>query len=334
MPQLRNHTPFPAILYESLDRADAAFHTLALRATLDLTRGGALAAQQDPLCLGDLHHGDPAESSTRWESDLCPRKPATDVIVHAVARALNGVARPSWEVSLSVGALQKRLRVTGPRWWERGGDEVWRLSDPLPTAAVPLRYELAYGGGVGDELYPGNPVGVGHAPPSRLARERRIAAAQVESPDAPVARVDEALAPQGFGPIGRAWSPRRERAGTFDAAWLDTRWPAMPDDFNDGYWNGAHPDLVIPGFLRGGEGVSLSGVHPQGTIEFALPSAYVYALGRYHNGVMLPLPMVLDTLLIDVETMTAGLVYRVSFEQSPPMRVVEARADFTEVRRG
>ena len=43
MPTLRNHTPFPAMLYESLDRADAAFHTLCLRATLDLASGGRIA---------------------------------------------------------------------------------------------------------------------------------------------------------------------------------------------------------------------------------------------------------------------------------------------------
>jgi hypothetical protein len=32
--------------------------------------------------------------------------------------------------------------------------------------------------------------------------------------------------------------------------------------------------------------------------------------------------------------MTAGLVYRVSFEQSPPLRVIEARADLGALPRG
>lgn len=331
MPTLRNHTPFPAMLYESLDRADAAFHTLCLRATLDLTRGGALAAEQRDLCLGDEHHGDPTATAARWESDLCPRKPATDVIVHAVARPPGGAPRPAWEVSVAVGAREKRLRVTGPRWWTRGDDERWTLTDPLPTAAVPLRHELAWGGAAGDLHAPRNPLGVGFAPD--LTRARRLPAPQIEDPAHPVARIDEALAPQGLGPIGRAWSPRRERAGTFDDAWLAHRWPAMPDDFSDDYWNGAHPDLVMP-FLRGGEPVTLRGVRPEGDVAFTVPRFYVYALGRYHNGVMLPLPMVLDTLVIDVEAMTAGLVYRVSFEQSPPLRVIEARADLGALPRG
>lgn len=336
MPTLRNHTPFPAMLYESLDRADAAFHTLALRATLDLARGGVLAAAQDDLCLGDEHHGDATTTATRWESDLCPRKPATDVIVHAVARPPGGAPRPAWELAVRVGSHEKKLRVTGPRWWVREDDR-WTLTDPLPTAAVPLRYELAWGGTVrddtGERCDPRNPLGLGFSTEAQRARARRLPAPQIEDPARPVARIDETLAPQGLGPLGRSWSPRRERAGTFDEAWLETRWPAMPDDFDDAYWNGAHPDLIVP-FLRGGEAVTVHGVRPEGPVAFTVPEFYVYALGRYHNGVMLPLPMALDTLVIDLEAMRAGLVYRASFEQLPPLRVIEARADLGARRHG
>ena len=199
MPTLRNHTPFPAMLYESLDRADAAFHTLCLRATLDLTRGGALAAEQHDLCLGDEHHGDPTATAARWESDLCPRKPATDVIVHAVARPPGGAPLPAWEVSVAVGARVKRLRVTGPRWWTRGDDDRWTLTAPLPTAAVPLRHELAWGGTAGDVRDARNPLGVGFAPD--LTRARRLPAPQIDDPAHPPPPLHEALPPPRPAPV-------------------------------------------------------------------------------------------------------------------------------------
>jgi hypothetical protein len=53
-------------------------------------------------------------------------------------------------------------------------------------------------------------------------------------------------APVGFGVVGRAWAPRLIRAGTYDQAWLDQRWPNLPKDFDFGYWNEAPEDQQIP----------------------------------------------------------------------------------------
>ena len=281
----------------------------------------APAASQRPLC-GDVFADDDPTQELLHPSDLAPFKPRGEVIALGSAHAPGeGAARAV--AAFRVGRVQRGVVVLGDRAWTALGVP----GEPAVFRAMPLSWRRAYGG----PGHRGNPVGVGFAPD--LTRARRLPAPQIEDPAHPVTRIDEALAPQGLGPIGRAWSPRRERAGTFDDAWLAQRWPAMPDDFSDAYWNGAHPDLVMP-FLRGGEPVTLRGVHPEGDLAFTVPRFYVYALGRYHNGVMLPLPMVLDTLVIDVEAMTAGLVYRVSFEQSPPLRVIEARADLGALPRG
>ena len=144
--QLVNHTPFPAMTFEARDRDDRPWHVLVLRATMTLKPPHPRLAQaQRPLVLADTHHGAPGESSTREESDLAPFKPATDVLVHGTARAPGGVAAPAWETSVTVDDRQSRVRVTGPRAWLRE-DGRWRLTEPEPAVAVPLRYELAYGG--------------------------------------------------------------------------------------------------------------------------------------------------------------------------------------------
>jgi hypothetical protein len=54
-----------------------------------------------------------------------------------------------------------------------------------------------------------------------------------------------ASTPAGLGAIGRAWTPRLQRAGTYDNVWLKDRWPYLPRDFDFAYWNAAPDDQQI-----------------------------------------------------------------------------------------
>jgi hypothetical protein len=65
--------------------------------------------------------------------------------------------------------------------------------------------------------------------------------------------------------------PRERYAGTFDKAWRAERSPKMPADFNYRFYNGAHPDLQVKGFLAGNEPVELINLTPEGHMRFALP---------------------------------------------------------------
>ncbi len=331
--ELVNHTPFPALAFEGRDRDDRAWHVLALRMTLSLGASGPrLAKAQRPLVLADAHHGDPAATSLVDESDLCPTRPATDVLLRGTAWAPGGAETPSWEVSVRAGSAYRRARVMGPRWWERAGGDAWRLTEPLPCTAVPLRYELAYGGvardGAREERCEENPIGVGFAPRWWRDGRDRFEAPRVESFDDPVTAVDRPVAPQGFGPLGRAWLPRRALAGTFDAAWLRERWPVMPPDFDDRFWNAAPPGLVASPYLRGDETVTLAGVRPEGEVSFRLPGHYLFAIVRYHRGVVLPLPMRLDALTVDVDAAEVAMVYRLRVPRAHGVRKMEACMDF------
>ncbi|QDI02510.1 DUF2169 domain-containing protein [Xanthomonas cerealis pv. cerealis] len=135
--------------------------------------------------------------------------------------------------------------------------------------------------------------------------------------------------PAGFGAVGRAWAPRVHLAGTYDAAWLDHRWPKLPEDFDFGYWNAAPVDQQIP-FLAPDARFELTNlVDPyltrEGLAWFDLPCHRPFLLMRLRNGTVAPMPMMTDTVIIDTDTLTLTLTHRMSLPAGTPLRVLEAR---------
>ncbi|KMJ44828.1 hypothetical protein AB204_12300 [Xenorhabdus khoisanae] len=133
-----------------------------------------------------------------------------------------------------------------------------------------------------------------------------------------------ACQPQGMGFIGRPWLPRRQLAGTYDADWLAHRHPYLPKDFDFGYWNGAPADQQID-WPETDITLTLSGLTPHGDLHVKLPGHRPFILLRMHNGMLLPVPMRTDTLIIDSEARTLHMTCRLSFKASLPVRVAEAR---------
>lgn len=187
-----------------------------------------------------------------------------------------------------------------------------------------------------------NPLGLGFATDwlLRALAPEALDAPRIEYPDEPFSaalfwriargKADLAVQPAGLGCVGRAWSPRLARAGTYDETWLTQKHPGLPDDFDFGYWNCAPEDQQIP-FLQGTETIELTGMSADGTIRVTLPGHRPFLLVRYESGVMLPLPLLTDTLIIDLEVdpPTLTLVHRASLRQGQDPaarpRVIEAR---------
>src|SRR5687767_7994424 len=88
--------------------------------------------------VADIPWGEPEISSILFPSDLCVRKPGTDVIVVAEAYAPNKVPAPFIDVAVRVGYLQKACRVFGLRVWETGGRGI---SAPRPIDRLQMRYD-------------------------------------------------------------------------------------------------------------------------------------------------------------------------------------------------
>lgn len=346
LPEVRNHTPYPSQYFQMMDTGDEVFHVIASRLTYDLTRLGAdgtpeLADRQTPLVDADQFHGAPNISSCIQESDFAPYKPRCDILLaHATAYAPEGKPRRRWPVGLRIGGWQKILAVTGPRYVDRSllG---WKVTEPEKATEVALRWEHAYGGTCQWPLHPepgrkpevwapfgANPIGTGWVDKAWLKKNpvADVDAPQVEAFEQPFGtREANAMRypPVGVGPVGRWWTPRRQKAGRYDQAWKESRWPRLPPDFDFGYWNCAPEDQQI-NFPQGGEDVVLAGFRPGGqAVRCALPKTPPFIRVRLHAGPILPRAMNLDTLVFDLEAMTLSCVYRMTLAARTEARVLE-----------
>lgn len=327
----RNYTPFPPLQFESRDEQRRDFGVVVLRGTFRIVAGEALRPipEQAPLVMADQYFGEPINSSLHFESNLAPYKPRTDIHVIATAHAPGGRPAASWLVSVEVGSLRKELRVTGPRSWKPEPVGGWSLTDPLPVLQVPIRYESAYGGrwvdGERGEACESNPAGVGFYNRALLERDRPIPAPQIVPVGTTSLKLGEAVATEGLGPIAPAWLPRRSKAGTFNVVWEKTRWPDLPEDFSFEFYNSAAPGLVYPGFVKGDESVTLVNLSRGGTLAFRLPGFELAQLLRFEDGQIVPAPIVLDSIHLEVEESRAYLTWRGIFPLTKPLRVLEVR---------
>ncbi|EYF01094.1 DUF2169 family type VI secretion system accessory protein [Chondromyces apiculatus] len=327
---VRNYTRFWPFMFSGEDPEGRAFGVFVLRGAFTIHPGGvaALTPEQPQVAGADVFHGDRHTSSLRMEGDLAPFKPKTDIHVNATAHAPGGWPTPAWLVRARVGKVEKALRVTGPRRWVREGD-AYRLTEPEPCAEVPIRYEHAFGGTFQDAwgeraTFAQNPLGRGYVPEGKTPTDVTVEAPRIESPEAPVTELGQVLAPEGLGPIPRAWMPRRACAGTYDQAWREERWPRAPLDFDYRFYNSAHPDLVYPGYLRGNEVVVLENLHPDGQLAFTLPGYELGLIALLETGSRAVVPMLLDTLMIDVPEGRLYLTWRGVFSKRRPIRALEA----------
>lgn len=248
--------------------------------------------------LWDPEH--PERSSVRYPADVCLERPGTDVIVNGSAVAPHEQTQPSLIASVRVASLLSAVRVTGTRAWVHVLGEV-RLGNPTPFRAVPIRWELAWGGS--DFTDPRNPLEEPRNPVGKgIARDPRTLdgtpGPQIEAVDEPITSATQRYTPAGFGALGRHWSPRRERVGTVDESWMRERMPLWPADTDARMHQCAAPALTSPEHLRGGEEVELVNLHPAGPMRFTLPRPR-YFVGMKLDGALSETPPVLDAVLIE-----------------------------------
>ncbi|KKI41481.1 DUF2169 domain-containing protein [Hafnia alvei] len=386
--EFRNLTPFSVMEYAMDDKHNERHHVIAMKTGFRLVQDveGHWQAQLMenpplPLCLEDEFIGEMNMSPVLRESDLAPLKTACDIIINGTAYTPGGVAVPEMMAGVLMRSplgdviLDKKIRVTGPRFYRRQGlTGQWSETEPEPFTFLPLNYRYAFGGEcrveaaseyaerVPEEFHlteaqrgehpdrdnpplahvvcEMNPLGLGYAQPWYL---RACDIQQVEAPrliatDSPftlkqfTAVLDgkadwnaPEFQPAGFGCLSRTWVPRLRLAGTYDQEWLKTQHPDLPDDFDFNYWNCAPDDQRVPFPLPGPEFV-LTGFRPEGDIHFILPAHQGRILLRAMSGHRMPLPMLLDTVEINTDTLMVALTWRFLLPgNTPPVRVLEAR---------
>lgn len=280
-----------------------------------------LTKPQIPPTEADVSLGEPGESSIVDESDYATFKPKTDVLLKGHAYAPGGKPTEVVDVQMTVGPVSKSIRVFGDRLWKPALVLGYELSSPVPFVKMPLIYERAFGG----VDHRPNPVGRGlHRKKSEKVQGTLLP--NLENPKELIRNPFDTPGPAGFGPLGRAWLPRATYAGTCDEAWKEKRFPFLPEDFDDRYFQAAPADQVA-GPLRGGEKVVLKNLTPEGVLEFALPKPDIAVQVVGLDDVDEDLPCVLDTVLLDPDRRRVSLVWRATWRPTvKPTRILEVRA--------
>ena len=328
---IQNETPFEHSLAIGLgpDREPHLGAVLKATYTIPARVGGTpeIARTQLPVEGGDEFHRGDVTGSVRTEADNVVFKPRADIVLVGTAYAPGGTPTRQLDAGLRVGTTEQVVRVFGDRRWvfPTRLAVVPTISDPEPFVAMPLVYERAYGGfdPKGKAWCDQNYIGRGVLGEKTRESVDGRPLPNIEDPRALIRSWEDRPDPVGLGFYSKSWKPRADLTGR-DIEHLDPDF-GLPADFDHGFFNGAHPHLQVPGYLRGDEPVDLLNVTPDGHRRFSLPGVRPeMALDVYtaplrddddpetHPRQRVPLAPVLDTLVFFPDDSVFTLVWRAS----------------------
>lgn len=309
MLQLHNNTRFVAdmVMFPDEKAIDTLF--VMVKASFQIGQGLTLADEQVPLVKSDIYWTEPGKSSLKYASDMHTGKPATDIVMlgHACVPEKNEATQ--LDVNLSVGQVNKTVRVFGDRHWQDG-----KITKPTPFRTMPMVYEKAYGGfhiTNGDivAIDARNPVGRGFAGPRKVEEMNGVPLPNLEDPRKLIREPGDQPDPACFAPCAPNWQPRSSFAGTYDEHWQKTRAPYLPTDYDSRFLNTAPLDLIFPGTLQGGEPVTISHMHPKGTLTFEVPPIKLVVRIKIADREETPDPH-LETLILEPNQMRFSMAWR------------------------
>lgn len=310
MLQLQNNTRFAAELAMFPNEAGVDTLYVIVKASFNIGKNLTLADEQTPPTPTDEYWAGPTKSSVKYASDILHTgKLATDIIMLGHACAPEKKETTQLDVSLTVGQIHKTVRVFGDRKWQDG-----KITKPVPFHTLPMVYEKAFGGvhivnGDVLEEEPRNPVGRGFAGSRKTDEVNDTPLPNLEDPAQLIREPSDRPTPACFGFSAPHWQPRTTFAGTYDDAWRKARAPYLPLDFDKRFFNAAHPDLIFPGILQGGEPITITHMHPAGTLKFDVPS--VKLVTRVQVGERVEEPEHhLETLILEPNQLKISLVWR------------------------
>jgi hypothetical protein len=289
-----------------------------VKGTFTMPRAGPsayLADEQAELVEADVFTGEPGLSAPLYETDYAFRKPRCDVLLNGSAHAPHGVPAERVRVGMRVGSISKVFDVVGHRAWQEVLATV-SCTRTEPFTRMPISYDNAFGGidrsnPDDHRTYLANPAGKGywHNLDTHVYQGRPLP--NTEEPHDPVKAPNGSYRPMSFGPIGRAWPPRPQFAGTYDQHWVDEVFPFLPADFDERYYQSAPADQQTE-HLRGGEPVTLYNLTPEGRVDFTLPVVRVPVMFLLKSGEEVTVEAVNDTLILEPDANRLMRVWRAS----------------------
>jgi len=308
--QLNNQTPFSAQNALLLNDEGVETCFTIVKASFNIGQQWTLSDEQSPPQPEDEYQGEPCSSSLKYATDYHTGKMSTDIVVCGSACAAELKPVKELDVSVSVGDRQKVLRVFGNRYWRNGA-----ITPPETFKSLPLIYENAFGGqhhidGQLKSQEMRNPVGKGYQGDKTDIQMDTQPLPNIENPEQLIRVMSDTPEPAGFDFIAPHWHPRAGFCGTYDEQWQLSRAPHPPEDYDRRFQNAAHPSLIYPDFLKGGEAVEITHMHPRGTLRFSLPVARLVGQIKLHRQKTQPLRFNMETLIIKPSAMQLHMVWK------------------------
>lgn len=321
MLEIKNKTPFSTMLAPSLDKYGHNYMVVIIKSIFDIHQQGAalvMVEEQEPPQQSDIYFGEAGKSSVKYEADIAPIKTAPDIVLNGCAYAPAGRQVTMLDASLQIGRHKKIIRVIGDRVWQKNNLQ-WQPTQPKKFERMLMIYENAYGGSVQIQGSPPvfeycaqNPIGKGFVGAKGQGIQDGLALPNIEDPTHLIQYWDDRPTPVGFGFLGRSWQPRITYAGKYDQQWQQERMPLLPMNFDDRYYNGAHPDLILPSPLSGGEEVVATNLSESGLLKFSLPKFRLKASALIKGKLAVSEP-VMDTVVIEPDRLRVGVTWRAIF---------------------
>ncbi len=309
--------------------------TLIVKGTFDLAPDEvASIAEQQLAPTGDEYYEDDEEAtgSIRYSTDFAYAKPRADLLLVGRCYPPNGQAAAACRTTFQVGEKTSALAVFGQRDWS--------ATQPLPFEYMELRYENSFGG----EGYKKNPAGKGIGPLAEGPQQGFYPIPNIEGIDNRITSQGSRPEPAGFGPLAAGWEQRFSKVGTYKGDYKDKRWPWFPEDFDWGYFNAAPQAMQLDGFLRGDEPLYFENLDPQvANFKARLPGVRPRCFLKTARTENQPpefaeVPLVLDTLWVDMDTRKLVLVWRgwtdVEAEDYPELETLFIAAEWLEKEAG
>ncbi len=317
MLEISNKTPFETAIVPGLDKDGYDYAAVVIKATFDIQNNNdslSISENQIPIVFSAEYYGDPENSSIKYESDTALSKKRTDVVLIGHAYSRRG-KKEAVDVKLRVGALDKTVRAIGNRRWFKALG-FWHTSDPVPFGKMPLLYENAFGGIDTAHSKPAkqgcekrNPVGTGFCISGKKDHLNGLHLPNIEDPRRLIKKWKDRPPPAGLGFIAPNWEPRVHYAGTYDEIWQKERLPLLPKDFNELFFNSAHPDLISKQYLRGREPVNITNASKDNDLSFYLPEKH-FDVSVLIKGEKKEFSPNLDTVIIEPDEQRVMLAWR------------------------
>jgi uncharacterized protein YjbI with pentapeptide repeats len=260
--------------------------------------------QEDPT--GDVFRDDDPARALLYPSDFALVKPRADATLVGSFHAPQGKPVRASTVTFAINSWSKKLAVVGDR--DRQEGVIGYTTGPEPFVRMEISWERTFGG----PGHAGNPLGRGVQPSVRAGGPTVIPMPNVGTVDK-MFHDSGPAAPASFAPVPLAWAERTRKAGTFDATWLEERWPWFPKDVDWSIFNAAPRDQQFE-FFKGDEKLGLENLHPtHSVLETWLPGMRPRFFARREGGAgpeFFEIPLRLDTLHVDAGQEKLSLVWR------------------------